>query len=165
MKGLENQAYLFAYIISNIVALVLLWMAWKQPRISRFLFFILFAWASWANWSTAHSNPQTYTDYAELSYLNIYKQFIRGWFSSHVVGMVSFIAICQALISVSMLLKGWILKLGLIGSIIFLLAIAPHGVGSAFPFSITASVALFLIYRNKENDYLWINKRLRIPTT
>jgi uncharacterized membrane protein YphA (DoxX/SURF4 family) len=161
MKGFENITYLVAYIISNIVAILLLWAAWKQPRIARLMFFLLFAWAGWTNWTTALRNPQFYIEYADLSFWDVYKQFIRGWFSIHVTQVVSFIAICQALIAVSMLLKGWFLKIGVVGAIVFLLAIAPLGVGSAFPFSITASIALYLILRNQTNDYLWINPKIK----
>jgi len=161
MKGFENQTYLIAYIISNVVALILLWLAWKQPRAARLLFFLLFAWASWTNWITALHNPQFYIEYADLSFLRIYKQFIHGWFSRHITETVGFIATCQSLIALSMLFKGWILKIGAIAAIIFLLGIAPLGVGSAFPFSIIASFALSHILRNKTNDYLWINVKSR----
>jgi hypothetical protein len=157
MKGFDNPTYLLLYCISNAVALLLLWAAWGRPRIARLLFFLLFAWASWTNWTTALSNPQFYIEYADLSFLNVYKQFIRGWFSHHITAAVGFVATCQALIAVSMLLKGWMLKLGIIGAIIFLIAIAPLGVGSAFPFSLITSAALYFIFRNRENDYLWIN--------
>ena len=157
MKGLENPTHLLLYIISNVVALLLLWSAWKQPRMARLLFFLLFAWASWTNWTTALNHPQFYIEYADLSFLNIYKQFIRGWFSNHITGTVGFIATCQAFIAVSMILKGWVLKLGTIGAIMFLLAIAPLGVGSGFPFSLFASAALYFILRSKVNDYLWVN--------
>ena len=161
MKGFENQTYLLMYIISNVVALLILSTAWKQPRIARLLFFLLFIWASWTNWKTALYNPQFYIEYADLSFLTIYRQFIRGWFSEHVTEMVGFIATCQALIAVSMLLKGWMLKTGAIGAIIFLLGIAPLGVGSAFPFSITASLALYLILKDGTNDYLWISLKAK----
>lgn len=161
MKGLENATYLMLYIISNVIALLLLWAAWKQPRIARLLFFLIFTWASWTNWTTALQIPQFYIEYADLSFLGIYKQFIRGWFSDHITEAVGFIATCQALIAASMLLKGWLLKTGVIGAIIFLLAIAPLGVGSAFPFSLTASVALYLIIRYPFNDYLWINAKIK----
>jgi len=87
----------------------------------------------------------------------VYKQFIRGWFSYHVTEVVGFIATCQALIAFSMLLKGWWLITGATGAIIFLLAIAPLGVGAAFPFSLIAAAALYCIIRNHQNDYLWIN--------
>src|SRR5688572_20944465 len=160
MKGFENQTYLVLYIISNIVALLLLWAAWKQPGIARLMFFLMFTWASWTNWTTALHNPRFYIEYADLSFVDVYRQFIRGWFSRHVVDMIGFIATCQALIAVSMLFKGWILKTGCIGAIIFLLGIAPLGVGSAFPFSITASLALYLILRNSPSDNLWINSRV-----
>lgn len=161
MKGLENQTYLLMYILSNVVALMILWAAWKQPRIARLMFFLLFSWASWTNWTTALRNPQFYLEYADLSFLDIYRQFIRGWFSKHVTEMVGFIATCQALIAASMLFKGWILKTGAIGAISFLLGIAPLGVGSAFPFSITVSCALYLILKTSPNEYLWINVKSR----
>ncbi len=157
MKGLDNPTFLFLYCISNIVALLILWAAWKQPRIARIMFFLLCAWASWTNWTAAIQNPQFYIDYADLSFWKIYKQFIRGWFSNHVEEVVGIIAIGQSLVAISMLLKGWMLKTGTIAAIIFLLAIAPLGVGSAFPFSITASIALYLIFRSRPADYLWIN--------
>ncbi len=162
MKGLDNPIYLLLYIISNVVAILLLWLAWKQPRIARLLFFLIFAWASWTNWTTALHHPQFYIEYADLSFLNIYKQFIRGWFSNHITEAVGLIAICQALIAVSMVLKGWILRLGITGGIIFLLGIAPLGVGSAFPFSLIASGALYLILSSHANDYLWINPKLKM---
>lgn len=161
MKGFENPIYLLLYIISNVVAILLLWLAWKQPRLARFSFFLLFAWASWTNWTTALHNPQSYIEYADLSFLNIYKKFIRGWFSNHIAEAVGLIASCQAFIAVSMILKGRILKLGIIGAIIFLLAIAPLGVGSAFPFSLIASGALYIILRSDSSDYLWLNPKLK----
>ncbi|MFI5133126.1 MAG: hypothetical protein ACHQEB_02265 [Chitinophagales bacterium] len=159
MKGLENPAYLVLYVISNIAALVMWVAAWKSPRLGRLLFFLLFTWASWANWNEAIRSPQFYLDYADLSFLNIYKQIILGWFSKHITEAVGFIASCQALIAVSMLLKGWILKLGSIGAIIFLLAIAPFGAGSAFPCTIIMAFGMYVLIRNPSHDYLWINPK------
>ncbi|WP_336518392.1 hypothetical protein [Pollutibacter soli] len=160
MKGFENLAYMMAYIVSNLAAIVLLLTAWKTPRISRFLFFLLFAWAGWVNWRTAHNDPNVYLEYAEMSFLKLYSDFILGWFSRHITAVISTIAISQLMISISMLLKGRILKLGCIAAIVFLLAIAPLGIGSAFPFSLIASAALLFILRNKTNNYLWVNHKL-----
>jgi hypothetical protein len=156
VKGLENTTYLISYIISNTVALLMLLAAWKSPKLARVMFFLLFAWASGANWRAALHTPQFYIDYADLSFSDAYKQFILGWFSNHITEVVGFIATCQALIAVSMLLKGWIFKLGAIGAIIFLLAIVPFGVGSAFPCSLVMAVALYVILRKASNNYLWI---------
>jgi hypothetical protein len=158
MKGFDNNTYLFLYIISNVVALLLLWAAWKHPRLARLLFFLLFAWASWTNWNAAIHNPRFYLEYADLTFLTIYRQFILGWFSEHIVLAVGFIATCQAFIGVGMLMKGWIVRVAGIAAIIFLLAIAPLGVGSAFPFSITTSVALYLIIRRPHLDYVWVGR-------
>src|SRR5215469_13676826 len=134
MKELSN--YLTLYIISNAVAVIMLFVAWKAPRFARLLFILLFAWASYTNWSYAVNNPNAYLNYSDLSLLNTYKQFILGWFSRHISIAVGFIATCQALIAISMLLKGWIFKTGCIGAIMFLIAIAPLGVGAAFPCTI-----------------------------
>ncbi len=157
MKGFENPTYLVLYIISNIAALVMWVAAWKSPRLGRLLFFLLFAWASWTNWNAAIYTPNIYIEYADLSFLNMYRQFIRGWFSEHTQAAVGFIATCQALIAISMLLKRWILKLGVIGAIIFLLAIAPFGVGSAFPCTIIMALGMYVLFHSRAQEYLWIN--------
>lgn len=155
MKGFDNSTYLILYIISNIAAMLLLLAAWKTPKISRLLFFLLFAWASYTNFTYAIHNPTAYLEYADLSFLNVYKQFILGWFSKHTVVMIGFIATCQALIAISMLLKGWVFKTGCVGAIIFLVAIAPLGVGAAFPCTIIMAAALLVILKKSPERYLW----------
>ena len=153
MKGLDN--YLASYIISNVVAVLMLFAAWKTPRIARVLFFVLFAWAGYTNYNYAIHNPGAYLEYANLSFLYLYIEFIQGWFSQHIMIAIGFIATCQGLIAVSMLLKGWIFKTGCIGAIIFLLAIAPLGVGSGFPCTVIMAVATFVILKRSDENYLW----------
>ena len=157
MKGLENNTYLVLYLISNVISLVILLASWKYYRISRLMFFIVFAWASCTNWNEAIIAPQFYLDYAGLTFSGLYRAFILGWFSSHITLAVGFIATCQALIAISMLLKGWLFKAGAIGAIIFLLAIAPLGVGAAFPCTIILAVGMWSLMREKEIDYLWVS--------
>ena len=161
MKGLEN--YLALYIISNAVAILLLLAAWRVPKIARMLFPLLFAWASYTNYNYAIHHPNAYLEYADLSFVSAYKQFILGWFSQHIVVMVGFIATCQALIAISMLLKGWIFKTGCIGAMIFLLAIAPLGVGAAFPCTVIMTVALFILLKKYNHNFIWKrNRNLKI---
>ncbi len=155
MKGFDNTGYLILYTISNIAALLMVWAAWKRPRLARLLLFLLFAWASWTNWETAVKTPQFYLDYANLSFSGLYREFIRGWFSRHIGAAVGLIASCQALISVSMLWKGWLFKVGAAGAIIFLLGILPLGMGSAFPCSLIMAIAIGLLLRKKQTGYLW----------
>lgn len=157
MKGLENSTYLILYVISNVVALTMLWASWKQHRILRLMFFLLFAWASWTNWMEAIRSPQFYLDYADLTFSAYYYDFIHGWFSHHITLAVGIIATCQALIAISMLLKGLILKIGAMGAIIFLLAIIPLGVGAAFPCTLVMAIAMWSLFREKQTQYLWTN--------
>ncbi|MGZ8525867.1 MAG: hypothetical protein ACXWV1_15655, partial [Chitinophagaceae bacterium] len=83
---------------------------------------------------------------------------ITGWFADHVQSAVAFIAACQGLIAVSMLLKGWIFSLGAIGGIIFLLAILPFGVGSGFPCTAIMAAALFVLLRKHDIEFIWRKK-------
>ena len=160
MKGLENATYLVAYIISNLVAVLLLVLSLKQPRLTRLLFLALFIWASWTNWGTVLKQPAVYVDYADFAFLQVYKIFITGWFSEHIVFSVGFIATCQALIGISMMLKGWLYKAGIIGGCIFLIAIFPFGVGSAFPATLAMAAALGILYK-QHGYYLWEKGRQR----
>ncbi len=155
MKGLENNTYLIMYIISNVVSLIMLWAAWKQHRFLRLMFFLLFAWASWTNWNEAVKTPIFYLDYADLTFLKFYRDFIHGWFSDHITAVVGFIATCQALIAISMISKGRILKIGALGAIVFLLAIIPLGAGSAFPCTLIMAIAMWSLFREKQTHYLW----------
>ena len=74
MKGLENSNNLLLYIISNIIAVFMLWLSWKSVRLSRLLFFLILAWASWTNWRTALLSPDTYLGEADLSFFKFYRR-------------------------------------------------------------------------------------------
>jgi hypothetical protein len=154
MKGLENQEYLVGYLAFNILAVFFLFAAVKWSRVARLLFFFLFAWACVMNWTFSQNDPTAYQEYADLTFSPIYKGFITGWFKSNTVWIVGTIAICQGLIAISMLLKGWIFRIGNIGAIIFLLSIAPLGVGSGFPCTIFFALAMFMLF-NKGQSFLW----------
>lgn len=107
--------------------------------------------------------PQFYLDYAGLTFSGWYKSFINGWFSNHITVAVVFIATCQALIAISMILKGWIFKTGAVGAIVFLLAIVPLGVGSAFPCTLILAISVWIVLRHKQIDYLWLPHSKKIP--
>jgi hypothetical protein len=154
MKGLDNPTYLFMLIAFNVLALIFLFAAVKWPRISRLLFSLLFGWACWMNWTTSQRSPNDYLQYADLNLSSWYRDFINGWFSRHIPLAVGIIATSQGMIALSMLLKGWIFKIGCIGGIIFLLAIAPFGVGSGFPCTIIFAMALVILFK-KGKEFLW----------
>lgn len=154
MKGFENPDYLVMYLVSNVAGLLILWVAFKRPKIARFVFFLLFAWACWVNYTLARTNPEVYLEYANMS-VSWYSNFINGWFKENIAMIITSIAIGQGLIAIGMLLKGWWVKLACIGTIIFLLSIAPLGVGAAFPFSIIVSLAAYIILSKDDLQYIW----------
>jgi hypothetical protein len=155
MKGLNNEIYIVLLLISNAVAILQLIAALKWPRIARVSFFLLFVWASWTNWRTSQQSPQYYLEYGELAWSGWYRTFISGWFAEHIKLAVGFVATGQALIAISMLLKGWIFKAGCIGGILFLLAILPLGVGSGFPCTAIMAAALYILMRKHSHSYFW----------
>ncbi len=151
---MSDQAIWIAYTVSNIVALLLLLGSWKLPRLARLLFALLFGGAAWVNASTALHHPDLYLAYATDA-VPVYREFIQGWFSQHTQTMVLLVAGGQALIALSLFAKGWIFRGGCLGGMVFLLAISPLGVGSAFPFSLTAGAGLWLLYRRSSDRFLW----------
>lgn len=154
MKGL--QEYLTPYLISQAASLIFLFAAWKNTRLARWLFAALFLWASGTNMYLGITSPDSYLGNADLA-LPFYRDFINGWFSRYNHILIPLIAFGQFLIAIGMLLKGWWVKWACIGAIGFLLSIAPLMVGSAFPFSITVSMAALLILKKDSRERLWFS--------
>lgn len=152
MNGLDE--YIIPYIISQVAGIIILFVAWKKTKWARVLFAVLFSWAAGMNMYIGIANPDIYLEYAEMA-IPLYRDFINGWFSHYNYIIIPLIAVGQGFIAVGMLWKGIWVKLSCIGSIVFLLAIAPLLVGSAFPFSLTVSLAVYLIYRNDDKNYIW----------
>lgn len=150
----ELEEYLLPYIISQVVSLIILIAAGKKTRWARWLFAFLFFWAFVTNMYIGITNPDIYLEYAEMA-IPFYRDFINGWFSHYNHIIIPMIAIGQLFIVIGMLLKNWLVKLACIGAIVFLLSIAPLMVGAAFPFSITVSIAAFLIFLNDDKNYIW----------
>lgn len=152
MEGLRE--YVSPYLISQGVSLIILIAAWKRARWARGLFALLFFWASGTNMYTGITNPTIYLEYADMA-IPLYRDFINGWFSHYNHIIIPVIAIGQLFIAIGMLLKEWMVKWACIGSIIFLLSIAPLMTGAAFPFSITVSIAAFRILLYDDRNYIW----------
>jgi hypothetical protein len=155
MKESSNDLYITLFVIANTIALLQLLLSIKRPGLARLSFFLLFAWASWTNWKTALQMPLVYLEYGDLTWSSWYRDFINGWFASHIRHAVGTIASCQALIALSMLLKGWIFRTGCVGAILFLLAIIPFGMGSGFPTTLIMAIAVALLLKKHNNSYIW----------
>lgn len=151
----ELSIYLIPYIVSQIVSVILLVVAWKNTMAARILFALLFFGAFCTNMYLGIVKPNDYLEYGKFA-IPLYRDFINGWFSQYVSILIPIIAIGQLLIAIGMLLKGLMVKIACIGIIIFLLAIAPLMVGSAFPFSITVSIAALVIFNRNDFNFIWI---------
>jgi hypothetical protein len=156
-----QQTLVIAYISSNIIGLAFLLAAYKNTKLSRFLFAMLFTWASWINFGTARLSPEVYLEYSKKS-VGIYSSFINGWFAGHITFFVTAIAIGQGMIAFGMLLKGKWVTTACIGSILFLMSIAPLGLYAAFPFSISVSIAAYLIVKKDDKEFLWKSFRQKL---
>lgn len=152
------EMYAEQWVIVNSIAVLILWASYQRPRLGRFFFFLLFLWASVTNYITASLRPEVYLDYADLTPIPIFKDFINGWFAQHIWPMVGTIAIMQAIVAFGFLLKGRVFQSLATGAIIFFLAIAPLGIGSGFPSSLTGALAIYFILKRGGRDYIW--KRL-----
>ncbi len=149
------KEYFIPWILSNSIAVLFVLVAIRKPKLARLLFVLLFSWACWINYTTVHKNPDEYLNYANLTPFALYQDFINGWFKAHSTSMVTLISFGQGLLAVGMLLKGWVVKAACVGSLIFFLAITPLGIGSGFPASLLASLAIYFILRNDDLNYLW----------
>ena len=139
--------YLGPYIGSNVIAVALIVVAVLRPKIARAIFALIFLAAGAFNAYTALTQPEAYLAYGELTFFPFYRDFIDGVFSSYTAIFVLAIAAGQLIVGILLATasRNILLTLGVIGAIIFLTAIAPLGIGSAFPFSIFAITALVVM--------------------
>ena len=133
------------YILSNVVAFLLLVLAVKRPLITRALMSLIFMGASCYNGILAIYYPERYLVYADLTASPLYERFIRGAFSHHITSYILFIAVMQFLTGTLIgWKKGW-MKAALGGAAFFLIAIAPLGAGAAFPCTILLAIACVIL--------------------
>ena len=143
----QLQSQLGNYVGWTIFILLLLLAAWKRPRVARLLFSVLFvgggAWNLFASLTMPQFYVETYGPFATPPYA----AFIYGPFAANVALFVVPIAIGELTIGILATGTGRALQLGMIGAMAFLLAIAPMGAGSCFPFSLFGIAAAYLLFR------------------
>lgn len=144
---MDEQTMHVAYLTSNIVGILLVIIAMLWPNVARVLFSILFIWASYYNATTAINDPRIYLGYADLTSSTLYRDFIYGPFSNNITLFVLLIAAGQMFIGIFSLYRGDLMKMAMVGAIIFLLAIAPLGIGSAFPCTLIMAMAYVILLR------------------
>ncbi len=139
--------YLVPYLASNVIAIALVLLALKQPRVTRILFVLIFLAASFFNSYSVITDPIAYLMYGDLTFLDLYRRFIFGFFSQHTQAVVLTIAAGQFCIAGLLASRDRLRKWGVAGGVIFFLAIAPLGIGAAFPCSLLLAAAILLMHR------------------
>lgn len=147
-----SSEFLGPYLGSNIISAALVVAAVKRPRLTRALFVTIFLVAGMFNAYTAITEPEAYLMYADLAVLNVYRNFITGFFSSHSEIIVLAIALCQLGVAALLCGDNRFLKIGVGGGVMFFVAIIPLGVGSAFPASLLLAMAIVLMWRRLVRD-------------
>jgi len=155
------KEWLFPYIISNIVFGLSIVAALAKPMWVRIFLAGFFLWASYINSVSAIMSPEIYLTYARLDALPFYSRFINGFFSQHITPFVCTIAAGQFMIFLGMTLGKTFTKLACIGGIIFGFAIAPLGVGSAFPATVSMAIAFFILLKKDPHDFIWKLKQYK----
>lgn len=149
------REYLVAYTLSNLVFGFSIYLAMKKPIRARFFLAAFFLWAAFINFSTAVKSPEIYLEYGRFAFLPIYSEFIYGYFSLNIPMFIIPIALGQFLIFLGLILHGIWVQTACIGGILFGLAIAPLGVGSAFPATVLMSLAFYFLWKIENHDFIW----------
>lgn len=154
--------YSLPSVISNLVGILAVVAAILWPTFARFLLSVIFLSAAVVNAFTAVKNPDIYIGYAELTTNHLYQSIIVGPFSQQVRAWVLSIAVCQFFIAVLTCYQGMLMKAAMVGGIFFLIAIAPLGIGSAFPSTLIMAMAFIILLLKKinYNIYELIRQRL-----
>ncbi|QIP15140.1 hypothetical protein G8759_22200 [Spirosoma aureum] len=137
-----------AYVVVNIFSVTQLIGSYRWPAITRVLFFLLFSLAAFVNIRNALETPWVYQSYADYA-VPMYSRFILGPFDSFTTPIVLSIGIGQILIAFSMFMKGDWFRLGCLGGLVFCVAIAPLGFGSAFPSSLLFAMAFYQLFQSQ----------------
>ncbi|SFM71064.1 hypothetical protein SAMN05428949_0518 [Chitinophaga sp. YR627] len=147
---MRGNIFSTAYMLSNVIAVMIVYLCILKPAFGRMCISILFIGASIVNTVIAISHPRLYLTYADVAAVPLYVQFINGFFSRHITTIVLSIATAQFIIGGLLIWKGTLEKFALGGATMFLVAIAPLGAGSSFPSSLLLALACLLLMREKE---------------
>ena len=137
--------YWFPYAVTHVLTFLMIIICYKWPKAGKVAWGIIFMLAGIFNIFTVIRDPQAYLSYRDHA-VDFYRFFIDGVFSSFTVFIVSLIGAGQILVGIFLLRKGKFFALGILGGIVFLIAIAPLGIGSAFPSTLLMAFSLVLLH-------------------
>jgi hypothetical protein len=149
------------YIASNAFGVLGIICAWFWPRPTRALFAALFFGASLVNGWTALAQPGVYLTFSAGA-MGWYRDFIDGQFSQNPALFVFAIAAGQLAVGICLAVGGRLLRWGVLGGVVFLVAIAPLGfTGSAFPSTVLMACGLLLLQVRRHTESIPSRKSVR----
>jgi|Deesub1362B_J571_1020462.scaffolds.fasta_scaffold00006_289 hypothetical protein len=133
------------YVVTHLITFGLIFICFKWPKVGKIAWAIVFLLAGGFNLWGALTNPERYIHGFGPTAIGFYQRFIYGPFSAHPSLFIGLIALGQLLVGLFLMLKKPFFSLGILGGIIFLLAISPLGVGSIFPSTLLMAGSLILL--------------------
>lgn len=134
------------YVVTHTLTLVLIVICYKWPKIGKVAWGIVFMLAGIFNIFSVNSDPVQYINGFAPYAIPLYQKIIHGPFSTNPIFFVTLIASGQILVGIFLFMKRTLFLLGILGGIIFLIAISPLGIGSAFPSTVLMAISLVLLY-------------------
>lgn len=147
--------YIIPYTVTNLIFILCITAAIWRPMWCRVFLSMLFVSASAFNIINVIIDSRSYLAFGELAFHNFYADFIYGPFAEHTLLFISIIAAGQMIIGICLILKRHFTCIACFGGIIFGMAIAPLGIGSAFPSTVFMAIAFLILFRNYRHDYIW----------
>ncbi|HWV66614.1 hypothetical protein [Chitinophaga sp.] len=157
---MHANIFSITYLVANMVSLIVLIAAISRAAVARVMLSMIFIGAGLFNGVMAIRDPNLFMAYGAMTPLRVYEQFIYGAFRNNITAIVISISICQLAAGIFIAATRTFMITGLTAAIIFLVAIAPLGAGSAFPSTLLlAAAAAILLF--KETAFtvfpLWTN--------
>ncbi len=153
--GEQIMSQLGNFVGWNIFVLLLILIAAEWPKIARLLFFVQFFGGGVWNLFASLTMPQFYVDTYGPVATPPYAAFIYGPFAANPALFVVPIAIGELAIAVLAAGRGTWVRLSMVGVTGFMIGLAPLGVGGAFPYSIFAIIAAYVLFRKRFDTTLW----------
>jgi hypothetical protein len=141
--------FMIAYIITNVLSIVLIIICIKWQKTGKYLFAVIFLLAGIFNFYNVSTNSGSYMEFGKLTPVWFYRDFIYGDFKVHEMIYIIIISVLQLFISVCLFTESPLLGAGLKGGIIFFILISPLGLGSAFPASLFLAIAMYILYSKR----------------
>lgn len=141
------ERYLIPYIIVNLISIILFAITIKSYKKAMKVFGVLFLVSALYNTYKVFTKPIVFVNlFGRMTPFSGIRDFIFGDFRDHIILYIVLMSIYQLLISWCLFKETKLLKYGIFGGIIFLLAVSPLGVGSAFPSSLLMALSMYLIH-------------------